>query len=92
MTELVIKIISIIIAVVTLIITLLKIYRHNVEARQKQQDNTERIFEELDGIKRRLDEHNHYAEKFGDVTEHMSNMDTTIALMQKDIEYLRKGK
>lgn len=85
MIELVIKIISAIIAIITLITALLKIYRHNVEREQRQQDNTERIFEELDGIKQRLDEHNHYAEKFGSIEKMMISM-------SKDIEYLKKGR
>lgn len=85
MDDLVIKIIGSVIAIVTLIITLLKIYRHYVEREQKQQDNSERIFAELDGIKQRLDEHNHYAEKFGNVEKMMISM-------SKDIEYLKKGR
>lgn len=85
MVELVIKIISVVIAIITLLIALLKIYRHTIEREQRQQDDTERIFKELDGIKQRLDEHNHYAEKFG-------NVEKMMVAMSKDIEYLKKGR
>lgn len=85
MVELIIKIISVVIAIITLLIGLLKIYRHNIEREQRQQDNTDRIFKELDDIKQRLDEHNHYAEKFG-------NVEKMMVAMSKDIEYLKKGR
>lgn len=41
------------------------------------------ILYELKEVKQRLDEHNHYAEKFAD-------SDKRIIMIQKDIEYLRK--
>ena len=85
MVELVIKIISILIAILTFIISLLKIYRQNIEREQKQTDMFNRVFDELDGVKKRLDEHNHYAEKFGSVEKMMISI-------SKDIEYLKKGK
>lgn len=52
---------------------------------QQQSDLFERLFREMDDIKKRLDIHNHYAEKFGEIEQSM------IAI-KKDIEYLRKGK
>lgn len=85
MLELTIKIISISIAIITLIISLLKIYKHIVQREQHQNDNFKRVFEELDGVKKRLDEHNHYAEKIGDIR-------LDISTIKKDIEYLKKGK
>lgn len=39
----------------------------------------------LTKIEKKLDEHNHYAERFGEVK-------IDIASMKKDIEYLRKAK
>lgn len=51
---------------------------------QKQTDLFDRLFTEMEGIKKRLDTHNHYAEKFGTIEK-------TIVTMQKDIEYIRKG-
>lgn len=85
MIELTIKIISISIAIITLIISLLKIYKHIIQREQHQNDNFKRMFEELDGVKKRLDEHNHYAEKF-------CNIEKVMISMSKDIEYLKKGK
>lgn len=51
---------------------------------QEQADNFKEIFKRFDKVDKRLDEHNHYAEKFNDVAKSM-------VAMQKDIEYL-KGK
>ena len=52
---------------------------------QEQQDNFKEIFKRFDAVDKRLDEHNHYAEKFSEVTN-------SITGIQKDIEYLKKGK
>ena len=51
---------------------------------QEQADNFKEIFKRFDATDKRLDEHNHYAEKLNDVSKAM-------IAMQKDIEYL-KGK
>ncbi len=50
---------------------------------QKQGDQFERLIEEMEGIKKRLDEHNKYAEKFGDIKQ-------SIVAIKKDIEYLKE--
>lgn len=50
---------------------------------QEQADNMAVILEEMQEIKKRLDQHNHYAEKIGDI-------DKSIVSIKKDIEYLRK--
>lgn len=52
---------------------------------QQQTDFFNKIFDEMKGIKQRLDAHNQYAEKFGDIEK-------SIVSIQKDIEYIRKGK
>lgn len=39
----------------------------------------------LTKIEKKLDEHNHYADRFGEVK-------VDIASIKKDIEYIRKGK
>lgn len=85
MVDMIIKIVSIVIALITLLIAILKIYKHIIEREQKQQDMFDRMFYELDGVKKRLDTHNHYAEKFGTIEK-------SIIIMQKDIEYIKKGK
>ena len=50
---------------------------------QEQADMFARLFLEMDGIKNRLDIHNKYAEKFGDI-------ENSLTAIKKDIEYLRK--
>lgn len=52
---------------------------------QEQQDNFKEIFKRFDKVDKRLDEHNKYAEKFSEVA-------TRMAVMQKDIDYIKKGK
>ena len=52
---------------------------------QEQADMFARLFLEMDGIKKRLDTHNKYAEKFGDI-------ELSLTAIKKDIEYLRKDK
>ena len=51
---------------------------------QKQQDSLDEVKNELIQVKKRLDQHNGYAENF-------ANARKDIALIQKDIEYLKKG-
>ena len=54
--------------------------------RQQYQDDRDDYFEEqIKIIKKKLDEHNHYAKKF-------ESVDIKMTAMQKDIEYLTKGK
>ena len=50
---------------------------------QEQKDNFNKLFAEIEGIKKRLDMHNQYAEKIGSIKE-------DIALLKKDVEYIRK--
>lgn len=50
---------------------------------QEQRDLFTELFKALEDVKRRLDEHNHYAEKFGEIK-------LDIAGIKKDIEYIRK--
>ena len=50
---------------------------------QRQVDALDELKRELEGVKRRLDTHNGYAEKFASASK-------DIALIQKDIEYLKK--
>lgn len=50
---------------------------------QQQADLFDRLFLEMDGIKKRLDTHNKYAEKFNEIEK-------SITVIKKDIEYIRK--
>lgn len=52
---------------------------------QQQTDLFNKIFEEMNVIKKKLDEHNHYAEKFGEIEK-------SIISIKKDIEYIRKER
>lgn len=49
---------------------------------QKQQDALDDVNKQLVEVKKRLDSHNGYAEKFADARK-------DIAVMQKDIEYVK---
>lgn len=50
---------------------------------QEQRDLFTQLFNAMEEVKKRLDEHNHYAEKFGEIK-------LDIAGIKKDIEYIRK--
>lgn len=52
---------------------------------QKQNDLFDRLFREMEGIKKRLDIHNKYADKLGEIERSMVSI-------KKDIEYLRKER
>lgn len=52
---------------------------------QKQNDLFDKLFDDIEGIKKRLDTHNHYAEK-------ITSVEKSIASINKDLEYLRKEK
>lgn len=52
---------------------------------QKQQDALDDIKKEMVEVKKRLDQHNGYAEKFADASK-------DIAIIQKDIEFLKKER
>lgn len=90
------NIVKIIITLITLFGTILGIIvgyigrsKHQavIDAKREQQqaDLFERLLVEMNDIKKRLDTHNKYAEKFGDIEQSMT-------AIKKDIEYLRKGK
>lgn len=54
----------------------------NAKREQEQMDNFKEIFKRFDQVDKRLAEHNHYAEKFGEVAK-------SIVALQKDIEHLK---
>ena len=55
----------------------------DAEREQAQKDQRTMILEEQKEIKKRLDQHNGYAEKF-------ANSETAMTAIQKDIEYMKK--
>ena len=82
---------AIISGVVTLIVAYfgyLKIHKDNevkdAIREQKQIDRLDRIEEKITNLTKKVDIHNGYAEKFGQISE-------DIMLIKKDIEYLKKG-
>lgn len=54
----------------------------DAQREQRQSDRLDRIDEKITNLERKVDVHNGYAEKFGDVAKSM-------AVMAKDIEYLK---
>ena len=66
---------------------------------QNQSDLFNNIFNELNAIKKRLDEHNSYGEKFAEnsknlavFNERQTTIIKTVETMQKDIDYLKSTK
>jgi len=55
----------------------------DAQREQKQLDQLEAMDERFKVIEKKLDEHNGYAEKFGEIS-------TSIVAIRKDLEYLKK--
>ena len=63
---------------------------------QNQADKFDNILNELSGVKKRLDEHNHYAERFSEnakeiaiMNERQKSLVISLEKIQKDIDYLK---
>lgn len=86
MENIIVSIIGGIVAIVVALIGLLQIRKKqdiaNEVMKQQFSDNFKEIFRRFDETDKRLDEHNHYAEKITGVT-------IDIATIKKDIEYLK---
>ena len=48
--------------------------------------------DQIESIKKRLDDHNHYAEKFAKNSEKLADVDIKLAQLQKDVEYLKSDR
>lgn len=62
--------------------------KHEVEdakREQEQKDLFKEIFKQMNNIEKRLDEHNHYAEKYVETAK-------TLVAIQKDIAFLKEMK
>lgn len=62
--------------------------KHEVEdakREQEQKDLFKEIFKQMGNIEKRLDEHNHYAEKYVETAK-------TLVAIQKDITFLKEMK
>lgn len=57
--------------------------RRDTETKQAVRDKE--IEDRLENIEKRLDQHNHYAEKLGEIS-------IALTAIKKDIEYIRGGK
>lgn len=90
------NIVRILVALITLFGTLIGVFMgyhtknkkqvvQEAKREQEQKDQFDRLFSEMKAIKKRLDTHNSYAEKFGDIEK-------SIVSIKKDIEYIRKDK
>lgn len=79
-TEIIVTLIS---SITTIIGVILVNKRENDKKRHEQDKWSEHIDDEIRTIKKKLDTHNHYAEKFGDIEK-------AIVGISKDIEYLRE--
>ena len=55
----------------------------NVQREQRQSDRLDSIEEKIGRLEKKVDEHNGYGKKFGEVA-------TSLVSMAKDIEYLKK--
>lgn len=57
---------------------------------QKQQDSIDEIKKEMIEVKKRLDSHNGYAEKFADAKKDIALTQKDVAITQRDVEYIKK--
>ena len=88
-----IEIITAIIGAVAVILSALLGYfsavrKHEIEdakREQEQKDLFKEIFKQMNNIEKRLDEHNHYAEKYVETAK-------TLVAIQKDIAFLKEMK
>ena len=78
-----------IVAIIVAYLSYLKIYKqHKIDdaiREQKQIDHLDKIDEKIEVLTKKVDEHNHYAEKLGSIA-------VSLAAMTKDIEYLKTAK
>lgn len=78
-----------IVAIIVAYLSYLKIYKqHKIDdaiREQRQLDHLDKIDEKIATLTKKVDEHNHYAEKLGSIA-------VSLASMSKDIEYLKTTK
>lgn len=78
-----------IVAIIVAYLSYLKIYKqHKIDdaiREQRQLDHLDKIDEKIANLTKKVDEHNHYAEKLGSIA-------VSLAAMSKDIEYLKTTK
>ena len=79
-------------AIVTYLVASRKQSIKDAKREQKQQDTFEKLFYELDGVKKRLDCHNGYAKKFEENSRELAIINNKITGIQKDIDYLKSDR
>lgn len=83
------SIITGVVAIIVAYLSYLKMYKQNkiddAIREQRQLDHLDKIDEKIATLTKKVDEHNHYAEKLGSI-------DISLASMSKDIEYLKTSK
>lgn len=83
------SIITGVVAIIVAYLSYLKMYKqHKIDEairEQKQSDHLDKIDEKIIILTKKVDEHNHYAEKLGSIA-------ISLAAMSKDIEYLKTTK
>lgn len=89
-TTLISTIAGIITAYIAIVPKLKQMQIDDIKREQKQSDDMVYFREELGEVKKRLDIHNHYAEKFDDIKVSVIKVENEISNTQKDIELLRK--
>lgn len=66
--------------------------KSTMEREKNQAIRDQKIDDQLQAVKERLDEHNGYAKKFADLSGDIQAMKLSIVKLDKDIEYIKKGK
>lgn len=71
----------------------------DAEREQSQRDQIEMVLKEQQKIKERLDNHNHYAEKFADTSKNIAvlavkqkNIICSLDKLQKDVDYIKSDR
>lgn len=62
----------------------------DAEREQRQADQHQQLLEKMDGVEKRLDEHNGYAQKFAESSKHLAIIDERQAAQSKQIEHLQQ--
>ncbi len=76
---------ALIVAVGSIVVQLLINHNNRQKEHEEQSVYRARLEGQMKSIEQKLDEHNQYAEKLGDLRDSM-------LLMQQDIKYIKEGK
>lgn len=80
---------AIIIALITAGATILGQY---IISKAQHDKDSAVLNERLDGIKNRLDTHNHYAERIGDLADGMAEIRVDMAELKTDVAWLKDNR